>query len=127
MRHLTHVARVAAIVAALAVLAVPAAQADSTPVGKLPKPDVTTLTTKKGAMFSIAVPSQLQPTGLVWRVARPLKASVVRQVGEGDVSGATVLVFRAVGRGKASIVLALTKGDTSPKAVAAVRYAITAK
>ena len=124
MRHRT---RIAAIAAAVAAVAAPAASADSTPVGKLPKADVTTLTTTKGALFSIAVPTQLQPTGLVWRVARPMKATVVRQVGEGDVSGATVLVFRAVGRGKASIVLALTKGDTSPKAVAAVRYAITAK
>ena len=32
-----------------------------------------------------------------------------------------------VGKGKASIVLALTKGDTSPRAVAAVRYAVTAR
>ena len=71
-------------------------------------------------------PGQLPPTGLVWRIARPLKGGVVRQVGEGDVSGATVLVFSVVGKGKASIVLALTKGDTSPKAVAAVRYAVTA-
>ena len=124
MRHLT---RIAATTATVVAVAAPAASADSTPVGKLPKADVTTLTTTKGALFSIAVPTQLQPTGLVWRVARPMKATVVRQVGEGDVSGATVLVFRAVGRGKASIVLALTKGDTSPKAVAAVRYTITAK
>jgi hypothetical protein len=124
MRHLT---RTAATAVAVAALAAPAANADSTPVGQLPKADVTTLTTKKGALFSIAVPTQLQPTGLVWRIARPLNATVVRQVGEGDVSGATVLVFRAVGRGKASVVLALTKGDASPKAVAAVRYAITAR
>jgi hypothetical protein len=123
-RHLT---RAAATAAALAALAAPAASADSTPVGKLPKADVTTLTTKKGALFSIAVPTQLPPTGLVWRVARPFKTKVVSQVGEGDVSGATVLVFRAVGRGKATIVLALTKGDSSPKALAAVRYAITAR
>jgi len=125
--HMTRIARYGATAAALLALAAPAAQADSTPVGKLPKADVTTVTTKKGSLFSIAVPSQLAPTGLVWRIARPFQSKVVQQVGEGDVSGATVLVFRAVGKGKATIVLALTKGDSSPKAVAAVRYAVTAR
>ena len=126
-RHLTRVARVGATAAALATLATPAATADSTPVGQLPKADVTNLTTAKGSLFSIAVPTQLGPTGLVWRIARPLNAKVVRQVGEGDVAGATVLVFRTVGKGKASVVLALTKGDSSSRAVAAVRYLVTAR
>ena len=116
-----------ATIAAFAAFAAAAANADSTPVGKLPKTSVTSLSTTKGSLVSIAVPAQLPPTGLVWRIARPLKSGVVTQVGEGEVSGATVLVFRVVGRGKASIVLALTKGDASPSAVAAVRYAITAR
>src|SRR5262245_44406703 len=113
-----------------AVLAAPAAtasRADSTPVGPLPPARVTTLTTTRGSLFSIAVQSQLEPTGLVWRIARPLNAKVVREVGEGEVGGATVLVFRTVGKGKASIALALTKGDTSPRAVSAVRYAVTVR
>jgi hypothetical protein len=111
----------------LAAAAVSTAAADSTPVGRLPKVPATTLGTTKGSLFSIAVPSQLPPTGLVWRIARPLNARVVRQVGEGELAGATVLVFRVVGKGKATVVLALTKGDTSSKAVAAVRYSITAR
>jgi hypothetical protein len=112
---------------ALAAAGASVARADSTPVGPLPNAKVTSVTTSKGALVSIAVDSQLPPTGLVWRIARPLNAKVVRQVGEGEVAGTTVLLFRVVGRGKASIVLALTRGDTSPKAVSAVRYSITAR
>ena len=125
--HATRPLRFTAGAALLTALAAPAASADSTPVGQLPAASVASLNTTRGSLFSIAVPTQLPPTGLVWRIARPLESGVVRQVREGNVSGATVLVFRAVGKRKASIVLALTKGDTSQKAVAAVRYAVTAR
>jgi len=125
--HLSGALRLGAIAAIFAAVATPVATADSTPVGRLPKAPVTTLSTTKGSLFSIAVPSQRPPTGLVWRIARPLNSAVVRQVTEGDVSGTTVLVFRTVGKGKASIVLALTKGETSPKAVSAVRYTVTSR
>jgi len=125
--YLTGALRLGAIAATVAAVATPVAAADSTPVGRLPKSPVTTLSTPRGSLFSIAVPSQLPPTGLVWRIARPLNSAVVRQVTEGEVSGTTVLVFKTVGKGKASIVLALTKGDTSPKAVSAVRYTITSR
>ena len=89
---------------------------------------MTTLTTTKGSLFSIAVPAQLPPTGLVWRVARPVNGRVVSQVGEGEIAGATVLVFRVVGKGKAigrpraDEGRLLAQGD-----LCAVRYSITAR
>jgi hypothetical protein len=119
--------RTGAAALALAGVGASGANADSTPVGPLPKTSVTTVSTTKGSLVSIAVPSQLQPTGLVWRIARPVKARILQQVAEGELSGTTVLVFRVVGKGKATVVLALTRGDSSPKAIAAVRYSITAR
>ncbi len=110
-----------------AALVAGSAPADSTPVGALPKPTVTTVTTTKGSLVSIALPAARASTGLVWRIARPLDAHGVRQVAESNVGPAVVLVFRVTGRGRTSIVLAQTRGDTSPKAVRAVRYTINAR
>ena len=109
-------------VASLAFVAAGTAAADSTPVGPLPTPAVTKVTTAKGSLVAVSLPARPAGTGLVWRVARPLDARVVRQVGEADVGPSVVLVFRVVGRGRASLHFALTRGDASPKAVRAVRY-----
>jgi len=109
-------------VAVLAFAAAGTAAADSTPVGPLPTPAVTKVTTAKGSLVAVSLPARPAGTGLVWRVARPLDARVVRQVGEADVGPSVVLVFRVVGRGRASLHFALTRGDASPKAVRAVRY-----
>ena len=98
--------------------------ADSTPIGPLPAGPVTTVSTSRGSLVAVAVPRQKASTGLVWRVARPVNARVVRQVSEADVGTSVVLVFRAVGAGKASIVLALTRGESSGKAVRAVTYRV---
>jgi hypothetical protein len=117
-------ARGAAVVVAIALAVPAAASADSTPVGKLPRPAVTTVTTGKGSLVSITLPAQRTSTGLVWRVARPIDTRIVRQVGEADAGPAVVLVFRTVGRGAAAITVALTRGDASPRAIRAVRYAI---
>jgi hypothetical protein len=113
---------VALSVAVLAFVAAGTAAADSTPVGPLPTPAVTKVTTAKGSLVAVSLPARPAGTGLVWRVARPLDARVVRQVGEADVGPSVVLVFRVVGRGRASLHFALTRGDASPKAVRAVRY-----
>ena len=64
-------------VAVLALAGAGAAAADSTPVGPLPKPAVTTVTTAKGSLVAVALPRQAPRTGLVWRVARPLDTRVV--------------------------------------------------
>jgi hypothetical protein len=113
-------------VAVLVLVAAGAAGADSTPVGPLPTPAVTKVTTAKGSLVAIALPSRPVRTGLVWRVARPLDTRVVEQVGEADVGPSIVLVFRVVGRGRASLSFALTRGDASPKALRAVRYDVRA-
>ena len=109
-------------VAVLALVAASVAAADSTPVGPLPTPAVTMVTTAKGSLVAVGLPARPTRTGLVWRVARPLDTRIVRQVGEADVGPSVVLVFRVVGRGRASLHFALTRGDASPKAVRAVRY-----
>jgi hypothetical protein len=109
-------------VAVLAFVAAGSAAADSMPVGPLPTPAVTKVTTAKGSLVAVSLPARPAGTGLVWRVARPLDTRVVRQVGEAGVGPSMVLVFRVVGRGRASLHFALTRGDASPKAVRAVRY-----
>ena len=113
-------------VVVLALVATGVAAADSTPVGPLPKPAVTRVTTAKGSLVAVALPTQTARSGLVWRIARPLDTRLVRQVGEADAGSSVVLVFRVVGRGHASLHFALTRGDTSPKAVRAVRYDLRA-
>jgi hypothetical protein len=69
---------------------------------------------------AIALPHQAASSGLVWRLARPVDPSVLRQVGEADVGKNVVIVFSVIGKGSASVVFALTRGDSSPKAVRAV-------
>ena len=109
-------------IAVLALVGVGTAVADSTPVGPLPKPAVTTVTTTKGSLVAVSLPTQTTRSGLVWRVARALDTRVVKQIGEADIGPSVVVVFRVVGRGHTSLHFALTRGDTSPKAVRAVRY-----
>jgi len=112
----------------LVVAAVPTsgALADSTPVGQLPTPAVTRVTTAKGSLVAVGLPAQPARTGLVWRIARPLDTRIVIEVGEADVGPSVVLVFRVVGRGRATLDFALTRGDASAKAVRAVRYDLRA-
>jgi hypothetical protein len=115
--------RVASVVLAAAAIAATAGAASATapPVGPLPAAKVTTVKTTRGQLVSIALPTR---RGYVWRVARPIAARVVRQVGEGNVGRDVVLVFAAVARGRGSIVLAETRGE-SAKAYRAVRYEVT--
>ncbi|HEY4346797.1 MAG TPA: hypothetical protein VGM80_04345 [Gaiellaceae bacterium] len=94
------------------------ASASAPPVGPIPAPAVTTLTTAKGSLVSIALPHRV---GYDWRIARALDPKVVREVAEGDVGSNVVLVFKAVSAGRASIVVAQTRGERS-KAYRAVRY-----
>jgi hypothetical protein len=110
-----------ALLATGALAAAGGASATAPPVGPLPAAKVTTLRTTRGQLVSIAVPTR---RGYVWRVARPVPARVVRQVGEGNLGRSVVLVFLAVARGRGSIVLAETKGETS-RAYRAVRYEVT--
>jgi hypothetical protein len=108
-----------AAVAATAVLASPAL-ADSTPVGPLPKGPSSTFSTHRGWFVAVALPRQAKSTGLVWRLARPVKTAILHQVSEADVGKNVVVVFNVSGSGTTSIVFALTKGDSSPKAIRAI-------
>jgi hypothetical protein len=98
------------------------ALATAPPVGPLPPAKVSRVTTPRGSLLSIALP--VRNGGYVWRIARPYDARVVRQVSEGDIGRAVVLVFKAVGRGRTAIIVAETRGET-PKAYRAARYLVT--
>ena len=113
--------RLLALLIAAAALAAPAL-ASAPPVGPLPASKLTTITTTRGSLVSIALPRRAG--GYAWRVARAFNPRVVRQVTEGDVGPTVVLVFRAVGRGYTTIVVAETRGETA-KAYRAARYLVT--
>jgi hypothetical protein len=115
---------VLAAVVAVGTTVVAPAQADSPPVGALPKGPVSEVTTTKGALVAVALP--VRPNGLVWRLARPLNPRVVRQVSEATVDRSVVVVFRATGRGRARIVFALTRGETA-RAYASNTHRLTVK
>ncbi|MEP6893261.1 MAG: hypothetical protein ABI927_05720 [Gaiellaceae bacterium] len=100
--------------------------ADSTPIGKLPAGPRSTIVTPKGTFVAVALPGK-QPADLVWRLARAVRPSVLREVSETDLDGNVVVVFRAVGRGHATIAFALTRGDTSSKALRAQTYVVTVR
>jgi hypothetical protein len=108
-------------VCAAALAAAPTAGATAPPVGPLPKPKVTRVTTTRGSLVAIALPKR---HGYDWRVARAVKSSVLREQTEGDVGPNVVLVFRAVGRGRASVTVAETRGER-PRVYRAVRYDVT--
>jgi hypothetical protein len=60
----------------------------------------------------------------VWRLARAVDSSVLRQVSEADVGNSTVIVFRAIGSGSARIAFALTRGETGTKTIRAATYTV---
>jgi hypothetical protein len=71
------------------------ALASAPPVGPLPKGPVTSISTPKGSLVSVAMPSR---SGKSWRLARVVNAHVLVQVSEANVGSAVVIVYRAVGR-----------------------------
>lgn len=102
--------RTIVVLAASAALAfTAAASASAPPVGPLPAGPVTQVTAPKGTLVAVALPAK--SGGLVWRLAQPYDAAVVRQVSEATVGREVVVVFRAVGRGSTRIVFALTRGE----------------
>ena len=112
------IAGVAAAVAAAATLA-GAGLADSTPVGRLPSGPTSTIQSQKGQLIAVALPRRANR--LVWRIARPVDARVLRQVSEANVGRSVVLVFRAIGPGTTVVSFGLTRGETA-KAYASRRY-----
>jgi hypothetical protein len=96
--------------------------ADSTPIGALPRGPVSSIDSQRGELVAIALPRR--GAGRVWRIARPFKASVLRQVGEANVGASVVLVFRAAGAGDTTIAVALTNGDASSNALESRRFRV---
>jgi hypothetical protein len=111
----------------LLVLVVGTASANSTPIGKLPPGPTSSYATKTGQYVAVSLPRQPAKSGLVWRLARPVNAKVLRQVSEADVGPAVVVVFRAVGKGAATIAFAATRGDASGTAVKASTTKVTVR
>ena len=123
--HLRRRAAVSVVVAGCAAaLAIGAARADSTPIGTLPKGPRSSIASERGTLVAIALPRQKPSTGLVWRLARQVDPSVLRQVSEGDVGSSIVVIFRAMHTGSARVVFALTRGDSSPRALRSRTYTV---
>jgi hypothetical protein len=114
-------APIAAAAIAAATTFVTAGQADSPPVGALPKGPTSTIQTQKGQLVAFALPKR--PAGRVWRIARPFDAAVVRELSEGAVGNSVVLVFKATGTGTTTVTFGLTRGETS-KAFESRRFTI---
>ena len=98
------------------------ALADSTPVGALPPGPLASIDAQRGELIAVAVPQR--GGSRVWRLARPVDSSVLRQVSEAPVGSSVVLVFRASGAGSTTVTLALTKSDVSPKALESRRFQV---
>jgi hypothetical protein len=94
------------------------ALASAPPVGPLPKGPVTSISTSKGSLVSVALQSR---TGKSWRLARAVNAHVLVEVSEANVGNAVVIVYRAVGTGSVSVRYGLTRGEQS-KAYAAATF-----
>jgi hypothetical protein len=99
------------------------ALASAPPVGPLPKGPVTTISTSKGSLVSVALPSR---AGKSWRLARAVSSHVLLQVSEANVGNAVVVVYRAVGQGSVSVRYGLTRGETR-KAYASATFNVSVK
>jgi hypothetical protein len=86
------------------------AGATAPPVKYIPVGPVSTITTQRGQLVSVALPHAV---GKSWRIARTVNADVLREVGEADVGSNVVVVFKAVGKGHATVVFARTRGETA--------------
>ena len=118
-------ARICSIATLATVLAplASAAPASAPPVGPLPSGPVTTVSAQNGTLIAVALPGEKASSGLVWRLARKVNASVLRQVSERNIGRDVVVVYRAVGVGSVTVAYGLTKGETR-KAFQSVRYSV---
>src|SRR4051812_3744874 len=87
------------------------ASASSTPVGPVPAGPVIQVAAPKGTLVAVALPRK--SNGLVWRLAREVDPTVLRESSEADIGPNVVIVFRAVGKGVTKVVFALTRGERS--------------
>ena len=117
---------VAIVLAALITPALPVAVASAPPVGPLPPGQVTNVSTPVGSLIAIALPGQTASSGLVWRLARRVNSTVLRQTSERNVGRDVVVVYKTVGRGQGTVAYGLTKGETR-KAYKSVTYKISVR
>jgi hypothetical protein len=109
----------------LAVLAFAAsAFAAAGPIGPLPPGPITTISASTGSLVSVALPKGAQGRG--WRQKGVVDQKVLRQVGEGNVGGNVVIVFKAVGKGTTKVFYGLTRGEES-KAYASATFVVSVK
>jgi hypothetical protein len=99
------------------------ALASAPPVGPLPKGPVTSISTSKGSLVSVALPSR---AGKSWRLARAVDSHVLVQMSEANVGNAVVIVYRAAGRGTVSVRYGLTRGEQR-KAYASATFNVTVR
>ena len=110
-----------AAIVALA-LTVPAL-ASAPPVGPLPPGPVTSISTPKGSLVPVALPSR---AGKSWRLARAVSPKILVEVSEANVGSSVVIVYRAVGAGSVSVRYGLTRGETR-KAYASATFNVHVK
>ena len=87
-------------------------------VRKMPKGPVTTISTSKGSLVSVALPSRAAKS---WRLARAVNANVLVEVNEANVGSNIVVIYRATGRGSVKVAYGLTRGE-SAKAFASATF-----
>jgi hypothetical protein len=110
--------RVVLASALLALILTVPAFGSAPPVGPLPKGPVTSISTAKGSLVSVALPSR---AGRSWRLARAVNARVLVEVTEANVGPSVVIVYRAIGTGSVSVRYGLTRGETA-KAYASATF-----
>jgi hypothetical protein len=99
--------------------------ATAPPVGQLPAGPTKAVTAAANGTFVITLPKSKQP-GLVWRIARNYRSSIVHQLTEGETKGSVWVRFASVRPGKTSLVFALTRGERS-HAFAARTFVVTVR
>jgi len=122
---LASVGRLLLIAFLVAAAAASSASASAPPVGPLPVGPTKAVNVTAKHTFVITLPKS-KDSGLVWRVARAYRSSVVRQLDEGETKTTVWLRFRSVAAGKTSLVLALTRGER-PHAFAARTFQVTVR
>jgi predicted secreted protein len=88
------------------------ALASAPPVGRLPHGPTTSVRIEVGKTYTARLPKP-KVAGRVWRIARPVDASIVREIREGETKSEVWVTFRAAGQGSARVVFAMTLGERS--------------
>jgi hypothetical protein len=102
-----------------------AALSSAGPVDPLPTGPTRAIVATAPGSFVVTLPKSKQP-GLVWRVARIYRSSVIREQSEGETASTVWLRYETIAPGKTSLVFAFTRGER-PHAFAARTFRITVR